>query len=244
MAFVAGLSMPTAHAAPFQINVEPSYFSGTFGTATTLRVYEVPLAVLYRTGLLRLHIEIPYIAVTGAGLLGGGAVLRGGGPSRVRSGLGDVWLSAQYRVVKSAGALPSIKPLIRLKLPVASRRSGLGTGRFDGAFGAQLNWRCARRLFPYVQFEYRINGRAPGLSLQNAASYQAGLTVALTHHQYVTGALIGHGAFQHHVGPTDSIVAAYNINLNARWGLAGYIDHGLTRNSANIGAGFGVIAGF
>ncbi|MDD2876677.1 MAG: hypothetical protein PHT60_07675 [Acidiphilium sp.] len=238
------LAASPAYAAPFQINVEPSYFTGNFGYAHALRIYEVPLAILYRTQRLRLRVVIPYVAIAGAGLISGGTVLQGGHSSSFRSGLGDVWLSAQYRLIKSAGLRPAIKPLIRLELPLASQRQGLGTGQFDGAFGARFDWRFANTLFPYAQFDYRINGRVPGLSLRNAVTYQAGLTLALPHNQYVTGVLIGHGGFQYHVGPTDSVVAAYNINLNPEWGLAAYIDRGLTSNSANFGAGFGVIAGF
>ncbi len=244
---ISGLMITAAQPAmprSFRLSVEPSYFTGRFGTAHALRIYDLPLAVIYRNARLRVRIEIPYVAVAGAGLLTGGTVLHGHYPSAIRSGLGDIWVSTQYRMIKDAGARPSISPLIKIKIPLASRGKGLGTGQFDAEIGSRFQWRLGKKIFPYAELGYRINGRSQGLKLRNALTYQAGASVALPHRQFATVVFIGHSAFQYHVGPTDSIVAAYNITLNARWCLEAYVDRGLTRNSPAIGGGFGVTAGF
>lgn len=228
----------------FRFSLEPSYFAGRFGTTHELRIYDIPLAVIYRKAELRVRIEIPYVSVAGAGLFTGGTVLHGGSPSAIRSGLGDIWVSTQYRVLKAKGLRPSIRPFVKLKIPLASPSKGLGTGQFDSEFGSRFEARLGNTIFPYVELGYRINGRAHRLKLRNAVVYQIGATVALPKQQFVTMVFIGHSAFQYHVGPTNSIVAAYNVALDKRWGLETYVDRGLSRNSPAIGGGFGVTAGF
>ncbi|SIR49127.1 MULTISPECIES: hypothetical protein [Acidiphilium] len=240
----AGAVAQAAAPGPFRISLEPSYFAGRFGTAHGFRIYDLPLAIIYRKDRLRVRVEIPYVAVAGAGLLSGGTVLRGGRGTALRSGVGDVWVSAQYRVVTAQSWRPAIKPLIKIKIPLASRTRGLGTGQVDAELGSRFDWRIGTRIFPYAEIGYRINGRTHGLRLRNAVTYQLGTSIALAHEQYVTAVFIGHSAFQYRVGPTDSIVAAYNITLNPIWGLEAYVDRGLTANSPSVGLGFGVTAGF
>ncbi|MCW8307062.1 hypothetical protein AruPA_08445 [Acidiphilium sp. PA] len=240
----AGAQAQTATPGPFRISLEPSYFTGRFGAAHGFRIYNLPLAIIYRENLLRVRIEIPYVAVAGAGLLSGGTVLRDRQSTALRRGLGDAWISAQYRVLPGQGLTPSIRPLIKIKIPFASRTRGLGTGRVDGELGTRFSWRVGTRIFPYAEIGYRLNGRAHGLRLRNAVTYQLGASIALAQQQYLTAVFIGHSAFQYHVRPTDSIVAAYNVTLSPIWGLEAYVDRGLTANSPSVGLGFGVTAGF
>ena len=102
-ACLTGLCFPVvaeaAAVSPYTINVDPSYFGGKFGTSNTVQVYEIPLAVEYHGTRLRLRVEIPYVAVSGAGLISGGAVIQTNGRSVWRTGLGDIWAGADYRAV-------------------------------------------------------------------------------------------------------------------------------------------------
>ncbi len=236
----AGASAPE----PFRISLEPSYFSGHFGSAHVFRVYDLPLSVIYRKSRLRVRVELPYVAIAGAGRISGGTVLRGGHQPHFRSGVGDLWVSAQYRLCPAAGIRPSISPLIKIKIPLASRHQGLGTGKADAEFGGRFEWRIGNHIFPYLALGYRINGRAHRLKLRNAVTYQVGASVVLAHQQYVTAVFIGHSAFQRRVGPTNSVVLAYNVSLTPVWGFETYFDRGLSPNSPAIGVGLGITAGF
>ncbi len=229
---------------PFRISLEPAYFAGRFGSAHMFRVYDLPLSVIYRRSRLRIHVELPYVAISGTGRISGGAVLRGGHQRRIRRGVGDLWLSGQYRLNHAAGILPSVSPFLKAKIPLAARSKGLGTGKEDAEFGARLEWRVGGQIFPYLALGYRINGRARRLRLHNALTYQIGTSVAFADHQYLTAVFIGHSAFQYHVGITNSLVIAYNVILTPTWGLETYVDHGLSRNSPAIGVGLGVTASF
>lgn len=236
----AGASAP----GPFRISLEPSYFSGNFGSAHVFRVYDLPLSVIYRKSRLRVRVELPYVAIAGAGRISGGTVLHGGHHTHFRQGLGDFWISAQYRLCAASGIRPSISPLLKIKVPLASRQKGLGTGKADAEFGGRFEWRIGQRIFPYLTLGYRINGRAHRLKLRNAIVYQVGASVVFAHKQYVTAVLIGHSGFQRRIGPTNSVVLAYNITLTPVWSFETYVDRGLSPNSPAIGVGLGVTAGF
>jgi hypothetical protein len=224
---------------PFSINVEPSYLGGTFGTANTIRVYELPLTLEYHGARLRLRLEIPYIALEGAGLLNGGSVIQTGGHPVWRTGLGDIWAAADYRVLDTSGLQPSVRPYLKVKIPTASRSNGLGTGQPDVEFGSHFEWTISGRVLPYARVGYRISGRAPGLKLQNTLTFEAGASLVVPDHGYLTGLFLDSGTLQRGAGPAEQLIAAYTVRLSAALDFQTYLTRGLTPNSPEFGAGMG-----
>lgn len=233
---------PAARAAPpgpFSINVEPSYFGGTFGTANTIRVYELPVTLEYHGARLRLRLELPYIALEGAGLLNGGSVIQTGGHPVWRTGLGDIWAGADYRVLDTSGLRPSLRPYVKIKLPTASRSNGLGTGRPDVEFGSHFEWNISGRVLPYARAGYRIVGRAPGLKLRNTLTFEAGASLVVPYHGYVTALFLDSGTLQRGAGPAEQLIGAYTVRLSPALDFQTYLTRGLTPDSPEFGVGMG-----
>ena len=233
-----------ASPAGFTIGLEPSYFTGRFGTRHTIHIYDLPLSITYRHRNLRLRIELPYIAVTGAGIVAGQSIIASTGSGAVRSGPGDMWLKAEYRLDRARGVRPSFEPYVKVKVPVASYAKGLGTGRFDEEAGLRMVWRAGTRVFPYLQLGYRIVGRLPALHLQNVVTFEPGVAVAVAPRQFLSVIVIGHTPIQKRRTAVASAILAYNLRMNFRWELQVYATRGLTSQSAAFGAGFGVMAHF
>ena len=241
-----GMMIPawTASAGDLTIGLEPSFFAGNFGTSHAIRIYDMPLTVSYRTGPLRLRIEIPYIAVSGTGLVIGGTAITNGHPADYRSGPGDIWLQAEYRLNRPDGALPSVEPYFKLKIPTASYSAGLGTGQPDEEVGSRFGWIVGHRIFPFVRLGFRVIGKVPSLHLQDIFTFAPGVTFVPTPRNFVTLLMIGHTAIQARQPPLASLVLAYNRRINRRWELQTYLAHGLTAGSATIGIGIGALAHF
>jgi len=247
-ACLTGLCFPVvaeaAAVSPYTINVDPSYFGGKFGTSNTVQVYEIPLAVEYHGTRLRLRVEIPYVAVSGAGLISGGAVIQTNGRSVWRTGLGDIWAGADYRVLDESGFQPSVRPSVKFKIPTASRAKGLGTGQPDIEFGSHFEWNIYGKLLPYARIGYRAVGRAPGLKLQNTLTYEAGVSVVLPHQQYATAMFLDGGTIQRGTGPAEELIAAYTVQIGAKLEFQTYLARGLTSNSPELGGGLGITERF
>lgn len=245
---LAALSVPTAADGAttnqYAINIEPSYFGGQFGTSNTISVYEVPITVEYHGKRLRLRAEVPFVVVSGSGLISGGSVIQTNGHSIWRTGLGDIWVGADYRVLDGAGVQPSVKPYIKVKIPTASRSKGLGTGQPDIEFGSHFQWNLYGKLIPYARIGYRVVGKAPGLRLQNVLTYEAGVTWILPHHAYMTALFLDGGAIQSGTGSTEELIAAYTIQINAALEFQTYLTRGLTSNSPAFGGGMGITRRF
>ncbi len=233
-----------AQARPFSINIEPSYFGGTFGTGNTVSVYEVPVTFEYRSARVRLRLEIPYIALTGAGLLSGGAVIQTNNHRVWRTGLGDIWASADYRVLDAAGYRPSVRPYVKVKIPTASRLQGLGTGRPDVELGGHFEWNWDDRLLPYARVGYRVVGRAPGLRLRNTLTFEAGASLVVARHGYLTALFLNNGTLQRGAGPAEQVIGAYTVRITQTLTFQTYLTHGLTPDSPEFGAGMGLTEKF
>ena len=246
-ASLVGVMMRSAGATPpdaFEISIQPSYFTGKFGTLHPIHIYYVPVDLQYRNGPASIRVTIPYISVTGQGILSGGTVIGTTGTKRRRNGLGDIWITGKYRLHTLNGPIPEIIPYLKMKVPTASRRLGLGTGEPDEEIGGFFQWRIGNRLFPFAKFGYRFVGRSNTLKLGNAAIYEFGSTLILAPERYLTLLATGHPAIQRHFGPIEDLLVAYNCLLTRRLGLQIYADKGLTRSSPAFGLGGGLMMHF
>ena len=157
--------------------ITPSYFSGSYGTNFRTDIFYLPLDLRADSGDLTLKATIPYIRVhsEGAVIAGGAVVGTAGGQPTTRSGLGDIWLEARYRIrLDNSGT--SVSPYAKLKLGTASRANGLGTGANDVEFGGRFRTRLGTRFYPFALLGYRIQGKVAGIVLDNVLTYQAGLS--------------------------------------------------------------------
>jgi hypothetical protein len=107
-----------------------NYSRGDYGQTSDTSVYYAPATVKYKHGEWAAKLVIPYIRITGPGVVVGDVPVGTPRPSGTESGLGDVlasgtWthrLNAQATMLELAGIA---------KLPTADEDKRLGTGLFD-----------------------------------------------------------------------------------------------------------------
>lgn len=229
-----------AVAGPYTIALDPSYFSGRFGTSKTIRIYDMPLVAEYHRDNWRVRVEIPFIAIAGRGVVAGNSVVVGNQGSAVRSGPGDIWVEVKRRLNRPLGLRPSVEPYVKVKIPVASYDKGLGTGRFDEEAGVLLTWRAMRIVFPYLRVGYRHVGAVPGLHLRNIVTFEPGISAVVTPRQYASLLVIGHTPIQAGRSVAAAAVLVYDVQMNSRLEFQAFLSRGLTAESALFGAGLGV----
>ena len=228
----------------FEVGTGPSYFSGKFGTSHPIHIYYLPVDVQYRDGAASIRVSVPYISVSGQGILSGGTVIGTGGAAGHRSGLGDIWVTGKYRFQTLDGIIPNIVPYFKLKAPTASRKMGLGTGQPDAEMGSFFQWKVSRWLFPFAQFGYRFVGRTRHIKLRSVPTYSFGSTFVVAPKRYLTFIASGHPAIQPGLKPLEDMLVAYNTSLTAKIGLQFYADKGLTKSSPAFGFGLGTTMHF
>lgn len=223
----------------------PSDYQGNFGTKHTIGIFYDPTFLQYQASGLRLKLTVPYISVSN---LPAGAKLTNGTLSThtkstqttTASGLGDVWLAAHYTLIPESGLRPALVPYAKVKFGTASASQGLGTGKNDYEVGLGVNTTIGSNMFPFAHVGYRFVGSPAGQTLQNIATYDAGVSVAANTRNILTLMYSGEQSEQAgYAGPSDAIVA-WNYNVTAAGsGFQVYFDKGLSSGSANIGGGIG-----
>lgn len=180
-------------AAEFSTGID--YQEGDYGTGERIALVSVPATLRVRTGRVTLSASIPYQrlegpgnAVGGGGLLGLPIIIDPTRPAtrQVREGLGDARLAAAYTIPgKKLGGV-TLSLTAQAKIPTASARKGLGTGKADYTAGAEVATRIGR-VQPYAALGYTVPGDPDVFDLRNSVSARAGLGLGLS--DKVTGNL-------------------------------------------------------
>jgi hypothetical protein len=226
-------------------SITPSYYSGNYGTNSTTDILYIPLDVRAQTGDLTLKATIPYIRVhsQGAVIAGGAVVGNTGGQPTTRSGLGDIWLEARYRI-KLDNNGNSVSPYAKLKLGTASRAKGLGTGANDVEFGGRFRTRIGARTFPFAQLGYRIHGQAAGIVLNDILTYQAGFSYLVNADNIATLLYAGHESSQPGLAAASEIIGAWNVRAARNTDLQVFALLGLSSGSPDYGGGLSYLYHF
>lgn len=158
-----------------------SYVSrdGEFGRTN---YYGLPLGARVTKGPFRLSASIPYVIVKGPGAAIGDDddVFDLADPTAIgtRRGIGDLRLTARYRLPKSALGGFELDLLGRVKVPTGSIDKRLSTGELDYAIGGELS-REVGQLEPFVSVQYRLNGDRPDFDYRNTVAASVGTAVRL-----------------------------------------------------------------
>lgn len=146
-------------ASTIKVGTGIDYSTGKYGTSTTTDITQVPVTFAYETGDWTFKLDVPYIHVTGADnvIPGVGPVnntnpkKRGHGNKNTAvvppttptttgsaSGLGDITAAATYEVYHNQAANFGIDLTGKVKFGTANSDEGLGTGKNDYSFNADL----------------------------------------------------------------------------------------------------------
>lgn len=165
------------------VSVGTSYASGDFGSNANAKIWNTPLGVRYAMGPLRITASIPYMRIRSNGAIFTGIdstpiIVASPSSRRIKSnGFGDATIGAAYtRLINDA---IEIEFAGRIKVPTATRASGLSSGKADYAGAVQIST-ITGRFSPFLSGGYRVLGDPHTFNLRNGISASAGSSVTLT----------------------------------------------------------------
>ena len=220
-----------------------SYSSGSYGTNRNTNVELAMPALSIETGDFKFTASLPYMRISGRGLVvfdsvGNPIVINRNtaAPPDVRTGWGDLNLSASYTVPAAILAGFEVKVSGLTKLPTGPARRRLNTGETD--FGGSID--VSRRFgiwSPFITVGYLVPGKPSVFTLYDTASVSAGTTLELSDN------LVAMASYDWDSASTPLVPASHQLFGSLSWvrddkvTLSGYTTVGLSDGSPQIGVG-------
>jgi hypothetical protein len=226
------------------------YSNGNYGTDRNTDILLDLSSLSAQIGNLKISANVPYMRISGRGLVvfdaAGNPIVINRKASiapDVRSGFGDLNLSATYTIPAAILSDFQVELTGRVKLPTASERRRLSTGEAD--FGLSVD---VSRQFgiwgPFVTFGYLVPGQPSNYSLYNTASITIGTTVELTKDLVAIASYDQDSASARQVGASRELLGSLSWIVNNSITLTGYGTAGLSSGSPSVGTGLILSYGF
>ena len=224
------------------------FSTGHYGDPQSTELIVVPVSLRVRAAdWLSLGLSSAWIRIDGPGVVLGpdNEPLPGFPTARqIRQGIGDLGATATVSLPLGEETAWSVDVTGRVKLPTASKRRGLTTGKTDVSFSADVSY-IAGKWLPFVEVGIRMPGDPAGIDLRNSPSVSLGFARVLGAGGK-GGAVIASYDWQRAFSPlaadSHSLFAAYSHPVAKRFDLTGYGSVGLSRGAAGIEAGILVTA--
>ena len=219
------------------------YSNGGYGTTRNTNVLLDLSSLSAQIDNLKLSASVPYMRISGRGLVvfdaaGNPIVInrRTSITPDVRSGFGDLNLSATYTIPPAILSDFQVELTGRAKVPTASARRRLSTGEADFAMSVDVSRRYGI-WSPFVTVGYLIPGQPSGYSLYNTVSISAGTAIELDKSLVAIVSYDQDSASARQVGASRELFGSLSWILNNRITLTGYGTAGLSSGSPNVGTG-------
>jgi hypothetical protein len=225
-------------------NLGVTYNDGDYGTPVNTNVLLGLTTLSLATGNFKFSASIPYMRISGRGLVvfdasGNPIVInrRTSAPPDVRTGWGDLNLSASYTIPSVILDDFEVRFTGIAKLPTAPTRRRLSTGEAD--FGMSLD--VARQFGvwgPFVTVGYLDRGQPAGFTLYSTTSVSAGTSLELNKN------LVAVASYDYDSADTPLVPAAHEVFGSLSWirddhvTVTGYGTVGLSAGSPDMGVGF------
>ena len=236
------------HGSTFMLSTGIDYSSGHYGDVQSTEIVVVPVSLRVRAAdWLSLGLSSAWIRVDGPGVVLGpdNEPLPGFPTARqTRQGIGDLGASATVSLPLGEDTAWSVDLTGRVKLPTASKRRGLTTGKTDVSFGVDVSYFTGKWL-PYVEVGIRVPSDPAGINLRNSPSVSLGFARVLGASGKGGAVIVSYDwqrAFSPLADDSHSLFAAYSHPVAKRFDLTGYGSVGLSRGAAGIEAGILVTA--
>lgn len=224
------------------LSLGTSYADGDFGAARSTSIWSTAFGARLVLDNLRLSASLPYMQIRSNGTIFTGidstpVVVAPGTGRRVKNeGLGDLTLGAAYTTPQPVVGF-EIELSGRVKIPTATRESGLSSRKADYSVGVQAT-KPLGILAPFVTATYRVLGDPRGYRLRDGFAASAGSslilsrnTVLLASYHYAQAASrLVRDAHELFVGGSREIVGT-------RLRLTGYATAGLSNGAASKSGG-------
>jgi hypothetical protein len=200
----------------------PSVSTATFGSAATTEVPSVdaqadlasiPLTLGFRTDRIALRAVVPYLDMRARtpDFRVGGPVIGFDVPAQEyeEKGLGDIFLTPSFQLLRGGLHRPSIWAYLRLKAPTGDPDKHLGTGKFDYAPGFGMLEPFGSRFVALLSARYDVRGDPPDVDLANTLGVSVGGTVRIAKVEGLTLSLSRGDVTSESGDPVDSATLAW-----------------------------------
>jgi hypothetical protein len=226
------------------------YSNGGYGTNRNTDVLLNQTTLSLETDDLKFDVSMPYMRISGRGLLVFDAA---GNPEvinrrttivpDVRSGFGDLNFSGTYSLPPAILDDFEVKLTARIKAPTASERRRLSTGKAD--FGMSIDISREFGIWgPFVTIGYLLPGKPAAYALSNTVSISAGTSITLS------DSLVSILSYDYDsessplVGSSKEMFGSLSWIVSKSITLTGYGSAGLSSGSPDVGGGLLVSYGF
>ena len=222
------------------------YFTGNYGSSQPTDISYFPVTCKIQGHDWAMKVTVPYLEITGAVHVvnGVGQTLPASTSARqVRSGLGDVSLSASETILDGGTRGPSAIVTGKMKLATASNTKGLGTGRNDYALETTL-LNPMDRLTPFGTVGYKKYGSPADYKLNNVFYGSLGGNYRIG--QSTNGGMmyIASQKVMDNRAPRSELLFFASHTLEKKWKVQGYLLRGLTSSVPKWGGGIHVSYNF
>ena len=226
------------------------YSDGNYGTDKDTDVLLDLTTLSAKTGNFEFTVGMPYMRISGRGLVifdaSGNPIIinrRTSLPADVRTGFGDLNLSATYAIPPEVLAGFEVKLTGRIKLATASAHRRLSTGKADYGMSVDVS-RAYGRWQPFVTLGYLTSGQPAAYSLKNTLSLSVGTSYAWTDSLIAIASYDYDSASSPLVASSKDLFGSLSWLVNDKITLTGYATNGMSTGSPKVGAGLIVTYGF
>jgi hypothetical protein len=228
----------------FQVKLTPGYEQGDYDAPGTTEIFAVPLTLRYLGDRWDVSGTFSYLHVESPGdvtLVAGQPVPVQGaaGRRRVDQGFGDIVLKGRYYLVQDSGeltSLPSLTPLLRLKIPTADSPE-LGTGEPDFGFGVEWDKTFGRSFIVFGDVTYTIIGEPPDQDFRNRPGASIGAGYRVSELVTVSAMLDWRRAISRRQTDPVDLLGFVSFRMTPTFVASPYVSVGLTSGAADVGVG-------
>ena len=227
-----------------------NYSNGGYGTDQNTNVLLGLSSLSLEMDNFKFGLSMPYMRISGRGLVvfdaAGNAIVinrRANLPADVRTGWGDLNLSGSYTIPDSVLDGFAVKLTGITKLPTASDRHHLSTGKTDYGMSIDVSRRFGNWV-PFLTVGYLIPGEPATFVIYNSTSVSAGTSIELNNHLVAVASYDYDSASAPLVADSHQLFGSLSWVRDDRVTLTGYTTVGLSDGSPNIGGGLLVSYGF
>lgn len=161
---------------------------GKFGQVQETEVQSITTGLLWLGKGIRLGVFVPYVSITGPGVLVGGTITKGKGtPTNQTRGIGDMLTTLSIDLAGSPEANGfHLAGTALYKIPTGDEKQGLGTGKSDVALQADLSYRFSSKLGFSATLGRQNYGSTNTLKLNDGNYNSLGVNFALTEKAAIT----------------------------------------------------------
>ncbi|HEV8120582.1 MAG TPA: transporter [Candidatus Polarisedimenticolia bacterium] len=191
----------------------PAVSTATFQDDAQVDLASIPLTLGFRTDRFSLRAVVPYLdwRATTPAMRIGGPILGFDIPAQdyQEQGLGDIFLTPSFQLLRGGMHRPSIWANLRLKAPTGDPDKHLGTGEFDYAPGFGMLEPFGTRFMALLSARYVVRGDPPNVDFANILAVTIGGTVRVATLDGVTVSLSRGDVTSQNGDPIDSAALSW-----------------------------------